>query len=149
MTPQQQIRELRNKLLGEPKLEFGCEVEIHSDDSDYRGDIYCVSNFKNDYYKRPCEITLHSIVDKWIPTTSLDGHWKDSIRTGYWKLLGKPVSTNDLLLMTINEDDYPRFADKDKGGKGLWISEEIKLDLTKEIEQQDESVLLEIIKILT
>ena len=28
MTPQQQIRELRNKLLGEPKLEFGCEVSF-------------------------------------------------------------------------------------------------------------------------
>ena len=28
MTTQQQIRELRNKILGEPKLEFGCEVEV-------------------------------------------------------------------------------------------------------------------------
>ena len=79
MTPQQQIRELRNKLLGEPKLEFGCEVEVSA--------IYAV----------PEGFNLKEKLDKARKESIVVPYVDEKLTPPIRKILGKPVSTNDLL----------------------------------------------------
>ena len=91
-TPHKQLRELRNKILGEPKLEY----------------------------------------------------------RGRFKIPNKPVSINDLLLMLQNNGDGELYGITD-GGVFMTENEllDIQLDLTKDVEKQDDKVIKDIIKLLT
>ena len=110
MTPQQQIRELRNKILGEQPNIFIVEAG---------------------YGKR---------INK---AETVTGRYEDS-----------PVSTNDLLRMFGKNKNGSDFYAINENGEIIDIIfgeayGERQLDLTKDIERQDEKTLLDIIKILT
>ena len=128
MTLQQRLRELANKLLPERmKLEFGCEVE-------YMGRKYLFVEddpiFEHRLYKDKKTYTKKRFLTK---------------------NLGKPVSTNDLLRM-LNKNKMAIAGNGDIlscNDNGGYTNTLIFIDLTKDIEWQDEKVLLEIIKILT
>ena len=138
MTPAKQLRELRNQILhnGKPPLEFGCEIDdgadIHTIVND-SGLILAEGGFNGEDYD---DDELFSF---------------DELKYSNIKILGKPVSWGDVLLM-INRGCWTR--EEDPAIDIQWRRDIIRIcgvefDLTRQPEQQDKKVLQKLISLIS
>lgn len=125
MTNSQKIRELRNKAIP-PVLEFGCEVECDTG----IGRIVRGSRII-DWVESSEPIRLHTEKEM------LD-----------YENLGKPVSYQDVLRMIDNHHSIDIRSSSTQKKRWIVIEDDLWLDLTKSIEEQDDDVLEKLIKIL-
>lgn len=98
MTNAQKLRERRNELLGEPKLEFGCEIKPKYP---VRRIKYCMilDHFGGDNYR--CR--------ERIDTSKNDEEYQENFGHNEYRdyhidefeILGKPVTINDVLRMLV------------------------------------------------
>lgn len=145
MTTYEQIREIRNERLygEEPPLEFGCEVEMKENWRKKR--IFLGKNLFNigcGVSKIYLEFAYEFGGDEFCS----NGHDFSEIN----KILGKPVSLSDLLRMLpdgffINNEGVICCYDDEDGEFGLFMG---KLDLTKEIKDQEEETLKQLLELI-
>ncbi len=173
-TTYEHIREIRNKMFP-PKLKFGCEVLIKSlcrDCENYNGNEY---NFCNDF---ECEKQIITVDHR--DKVYIDGYGNISLlgaEKPYYsinmtalkeeidiiarykkgmvvKILGRPISLNDILLMMgRKKKGNDIYAIKEDGklidvflGENIYGG--IQFDLTLPIKDQDEETLIKILSLI-
>ena len=146
-----QLRELRNKIIynGDVPLEFGCEVEI---DNEYYIYIkYETEDFSEDkYFITKIDTNNGYGWREIIYNTSVITAF-DEIQNNI-KILGKPVTLQEVLLMIRNYDNIDAGSYYKMYTNGEIYNEVdelfVKIDLTKSVEEQDEEVLDKLLGIL-
>lgn len=113
-------------------LTFGCELEIES--AEYNIShclIYDINSNPNNKFV-PFDIITSS--GRYIPTSSMDGHFNNRASGGGWKIIGRPIRLADVFLAlqgkhgTIGTDYNGYFIDcdencndvKDCKGSPIW-----------------------------